>query len=191
MFERLRNCARAIVPEIEVEFYLLTAGFVEIPRASPIAGEFAQLWGCEFHFDEDEAIAFPKQLVTHPEKVRYLLQLAKGLEANGANSPADVYRSVPEDEWYVPLNQIIYIGDGASDMPVFTFLNERQGLALGIFKGETADEWRGLQEMHQGRRVENLAPVEYGEDSELIQSLILAVESLCKAIALRRLSTGE
>jgi hypothetical protein len=191
MFDRLRDCARAIVPEIEVEFYLLTAGFVEIPRATPIAGEFAQLWGCEFHFDEQGAIAFPKQLVTHPEKVRYLLQLAKGLDADGANSPADVYRSVPEGEWHVPLNQIIYIGDGASDMPVFTFLNERQGLAIGVFKGESVDEWRGVQEMHQGRRVENLAPVAYAEDSELMQSLILAVESLCKGIALRRLSIGE
>lgn len=191
MFDRLRHCATAIVPDVAVEFYLLTSGFIEIPRAMPIAAEFEQLWGCEFHFDEQGEIAFPKLLVTHPEKVRYLLQLAKGLGGDGANDPVDVYRPAPPEEWHVPLNQMIYVGDGASDMPVFTFLHERQGLAIGVFKGEAAAKWEGMKEMHPDRRVQNLAPVDYGETSELMQSLTLAVESICKQIALRQLSAGE
>jgi hypothetical protein len=36
-----------------------------------------------------------------------------------------------------------------------------------------------------------LAPAEYGEDSELMRSLTLAVESLCKQISLLQLSVGE
>jgi phosphoglycolate phosphatase-like HAD superfamily hydrolase len=191
MFDRLRHCATAIVPDVAVEFYLLTSGFIEIPLATSIANEFHQMWGCEFHFDEQGGIAFPKLIVAHPEKMRYLLQLAKGLGGDGANDPTDVYRPVPEDEWHVPLNQMIYVGDGASDMPVFTFLHERQGLAIGVFKGESAADWDGLEEMHTDRRVQNLAAVDYGEESELMQSLTLAVESICKQIALRRLSAGE
>jgi phosphoserine phosphatase len=52
MFARVRKCAETIVPDLEVEFYLLSSGFAEVVRASAIAREFKTIWGCEFHADE-------------------------------------------------------------------------------------------------------------------------------------------
>jgi hypothetical protein len=46
MFGRVRERAREVVPDVEVEFYLLTSGIAEIPRATPVAGEFEEIWGC-------------------------------------------------------------------------------------------------------------------------------------------------
>jgi hypothetical protein len=40
-------------------------------------------------------------------------------------------------------------------------------------------------------RVENLAEADYREGSELVQSLTLALESICKRIALERLGAGD
>ena len=194
MFDRVRGAARAVVPDVEVEFYLLSAGILEIARGTSIAGEFKQMWGCEFHYDGKDgngAYSFVKQLVTHPEKTRYLLQLSKGLGAQEEGvHPSDVYRDVPQEELYIPLSQVIYLGDGSSDMPAFSLLNEHGGIALGLAKG-SADAWEGYEKMHAGRRVENLAPVDYREDSELMRSIILSVERVCKQIALRKLSQGE
>lgn len=102
-----------------------------------------------------------------------------------------VYREVPEEELHIPLSQIIYLGDGASDLPVFGLLHDHGGVALGIFKGDSAEEWRAEQELDARQRVENLARADYAEDSELMRSLTLAVESVCKRIALRVLSVGE
>ena len=192
MFDRVRNVAHNLLPDVEVNFYLLSSGILEIARGTPIANEFKALWGCEFHFDDNGEIAFIKQIITHPEKVRYLLKLSKGVNHSGEKGhPADVYRDVPQDELYIPLNQMIYIGDGSSDMPAFGLLNEHGGIAFGVFKANTAQEWSGYDSMHAGRRVENLAPVDYSEDGELMRSITLAVESICKQIALRQLSQGE
>lgn len=190
MFERVREAARAVVPEVKVEFYLLSSGFADVFRAAPIVDEFKTTWGCEIHFSEDGTPAFFKKIVTHAEKPRYLLQLSKGLHEVGGN-PAEAYQEVHESELYIPLSQIIYVGDGSSDIPVFDLLNSRRGLALGIFKGESAAEWDGLEDMQHDRRVQNLAPPGYSEDSELMRSLILATEMICKQIALRQLSVGE
>ena len=118
MFDRVRGAARAVVPDVTVEFYLLSAGILEIARGTAIADEFKQMWGCEFHYGDDGAYSFVKQLVTHPEKTRYLLQLSKGLGAQEEGvHPSDVYRDVPQEELYIPLSQVIYLGDGSSDMP--------------------------------------------------------------------------
>lgn len=192
MFERLRNCAAELISDIEVEFYLLSSGILEIARGTPIVGQFNRMWGCEFSFTEDGEVAFIKRIVSHPEKVRYMLQLSKGMNQEGkVGEPVDVYREVPEDELHIPLDQIIYVGDGSSDMPVFELLNEHHGIAIGVYKSSTAERWGAQDDMHAGRRVQNLAPVDYSPNGELMRSLTLAVESICKRIALERLGKGE
>ena len=191
MFERLRVVAKRIVPDVEVEFYMLTAGMLEIPKATAIADQFRMLWGGELHFDDHGELAFVKRTVSYPDKVRYLLKLCKGLNIDHPQITEDVYRFIPEDEWHVPLSQIIYVGDGDSDMPVFAYLKEHDGLAIGVFQGESAADWEGYAQMHDGRRVQNLTLSDYREDSELMKSLTLAVESIAKRIALRSFSQNK
>ena len=98
------------------------------------------MWGSEFHFDDQGEIAFAKQVITHPEKVHYLLALSKGTGMRGPDEPADAWRPVPDQELHVPLDQMIYVGDGVSDMPAFALLNEQGGIALAVFKSERAQD---------------------------------------------------
>lgn len=191
MFDSVRARARELISDVDVEFYLLTCGFVDIHRATPLAEEFDAMWGSEFHFNERGEIEFAKQIITYPEKVRYVLQMSKGLGTEGPNAPQDVYRDVPDDDLHVPLSQVIYVGDGGSDMPTFALLNEHDGKAIGLFKADSPEKWSGHSDMHEGRRVQNLAPADYSEDSELMRSLMLSVESICKDIQLRKLGAGE
>jgi hypothetical protein len=92
---------------------------------------------------------------------------------------------------YLCRGRFIYVGDGDSDRPAFAYLKEHEGLAIGVFQGGSAADWEGYADMHDGRRVQNLAHSDYREDSELMQSLGLAVESIAKRIALRRLSQNK
>lgn len=192
MFGCVRDCARKNIPDIDVEFYLLSCGYVDVQRATAIAPEFKEMWGSEFAFNDAGEIEFVKQVLTHPEKVRYVLQLSKGLGLEGQNNPVDVYREVPDEELYVPLGQVIYVGDGGSDLPVFGLLNEHGGKAIGVYKpGKTPESWSGHAGMREGRQVHNLAPADYSADGELMKSLLLAVESICKEMELHRLGRGE
>ena len=121
------------------------------------------------------------------EKPRYLLQIAKGLDLGGAN-PVDAFRPVPKDRWHVPVEQMIFLGDGSSDLPAFQFMYERGGMALALRREEAGDEWRHTDESFGDRRVENIAPSTYAQGSELLRSVLLAVDSIASRIALRRLS---
>lgn len=191
MFERVRSWAHDVVPDVEVEFYMLTAGMLEIPRATSIASEFRVMWGGELHFAENGELSFVKRTVSYPDKIRYLLKLCKGLDIDHPKITDDVYRYVPEDEWHLPLSQLIYVGDGDSDMPAFAYLKEHSGLAIGVYQADSAAGWEGHADMHDGRRVQNLAASTFEKDSELMTSLKLAVESVTKQIALRRLSQNK
>ncbi len=189
MFDRLRKTASDLDPEIEVEFYVLSSGIADIVRATRIAGNFKTIWGCEFHFNQDGEIDFPKRIISHIEKLR---QLSQGYHGEQQTAPPNqVFRDVPPEDLHLPLDQVIYVGDGASDLPAFGMMAEHGGITLGIFTSETPQGWESASRLGAAGRVSNEATPDYQEDSELMRSLTLGVERICKQIALRELSIGE
>lgn len=191
MFAHLREAARVINPEIEIEYYLISSGMIEVARNNPVAPYFKAMWGCEFHYNKDGGIEFMKKLVTHTEKTRYLFQIAKGIDSQENDGKMFIFRDIPREEMHIPLTQMIYVGDGTSDIPCFSVLNEEGGIAIGVYKDGTAKEWSQEKSISRSQRVANLAAADYSENSELMQSLKLAVEGICKKISLHQLSVGE
>lgn len=192
MFDRLQERAKDIDAEIEIEFYLISGGFVDIARGTSIAKHFKRMWGCELHYNERGEIDFIKRQMTHTEKTRYLYYLSKGIEGENPKDIVYNYRDIPSNEIYIPLSQTIYVGDGASDIPCFTVVGDYGGIALGIYpQNSTAPEWDYLPSIQSNQRLSNLVPASYEEDSEMMRSLYLAIDCLGKQIALRKLSIGE
>lgn len=50
MFETLQERVKTLSPDIDVECYLITSGFVEVARNTRLAKYFTAVWGCEFHY---------------------------------------------------------------------------------------------------------------------------------------------
>jgi phosphoserine phosphatase len=190
-FGKIRDAAQDIVEDVEVEFNVLTAGYADIVNATPLAKHCANVWGSTFHFTDDGRIDYPKRIVTYPEKVRYLMAYSKNMSVEGHDAPADVWRHVSDQDLHLPLDQMIYVGDGASDLPGFNLMEDHGGLAIGVTKEEQTSDWSQIDKMHEDRRVQNLAEADFSEDAELFQSLVLGVESIAKLVALRKLGKGQ
>ena len=195
LFERLQKRIKSVSESIDLEFYLISGGFVDIPRNSAIAKDFKQMWGCEFYYSENGEkvsngeIEFLKKQMTHTEKTRYLYYLSKGIE-NAENEKDLIYNyaSFPGKDLHVPLDQVIYVGDGASDVPCFDVIEQYGGLSIGIYKEDgSVEEWQNLESIDENQKLSNLMPAGYEEDSELMRSLYLCVECIANRVALRQL----
>ena len=131
-----------------------------------------------------------KRILTHHEKPRYLLSIAKGIDLDDPN-PDDAFKPVDRDDWFVPTDQMMFVGDGSSDMPAFRFIEENGGIALGVNGPEGGSEWAHQAEAFGDRKVENYAPNSYAEDSELLKSILLGVDSIASLIRLREMGTDD
>ena len=192
MFTRLQQQVEAIDTEIELEFYLISGGFVDIARSTSIAKYFKRMWGCEFHYNDRGEIEFLKLQMTHVEKTRYLYYLSKGLDSENNKDLIYNYRDLPVDKFHIPLSQVIYVGDGTSDIPCFSVINQYNGIALGIYsQKQAAEEWEHLENVSSSQRLSNLVPANYQSDSEMMRSLSLAINCIANQIALLKLSVGE
>ena len=192
--DELVDCLKQYVADkdgdIALEFVLLTAGFKTIAEHSPIGGQFDRVYGGELHFDDEGRVLAARRVISHVDKVHYIKQLVEGLDLDKASELENTYVDHNPQDNYVPMSQVIYVGDGHSDMSAFQAVEKDGGVSIAIDPDQDGS-WDGYESMSPGRRVHNVAPADYRSDSELIKSLKLALDMMVSRILLLRLGKGE
>lgn len=169
---------------IRLEHYVVTSGLKAILDGSHIKHCVKAIFGCEFD-EEDGHISFPKRTISHTQKTQFLFRVNKGL----TDLKDDVNDHMPEESRRVPFQQMIYVGDGPTDVPCFTVMKKNGGLALAVYnpKDETR---RSFEKCHQltfhAGRVHFMAPADYEPGSHLRLILEKHIAEVADSIVARR-----
>lgn len=181
IFGALRSHLKEISPHVQLEFYVVSSGIGDILRGTRIAKEFTEIWSCDFHFNEGGEIAFPKNVISFTDKTRYIFHISKGLIGpEYRTKPFEVNRRVAPENLRVPLSQMVYVGDGYTDIPCFSLIRNNGGVAIGVYNDESRERWGRAWGFVEDGRVSNLVPADYRKKSALANSLLMAVESIAR-----------
>lgn len=185
LFGRLRRAASDANPRVNLEFYVISSGIGDVLRSTRIAHEFKDIWASEFHFGPGGAAAFPKKIVSFTDKTRYLFHVQKGLIGKTARGrPFDVNRKLPPDQIRVPLNRMIFVGDGYTDIPCFSLLKQNGGIPIAVYDPNHDEKWGNAFQFVSDGRVSNINSANYSEKSDLSNFLVMAVRKLANDILL-------
>ena len=187
VFDLLRRQVEGAKANVSVEFYLISSGIGEVLRHTRIARHFNHIWACDFLYGDDGRIVFPKNVVSLTDKTRYIYQVSKGIygpEYKG--KPFEVNRKVPNELQRIPIDQMIFVGDGYTDVPCFSLVRKYGGVAIGVYDPADRKRWGRAWGFIEDDRVSNLVPANYGKNSALTHSLSMAIESMTNRILLRR-----
>lgn len=186
LFSTLRAAAKEIDPSIDVEFYLISSGIETILRATTIAHEFHDIWACSFHTNDHDDIVFPKNIVSFTEKTRFLFQISKGMIGPDARGRiGDVNRKIKRDQYRIPLEQTIFIGDGQTDIPCFALIKRFGGIPIGVYDPNRPHKWDAAWNFIQDQRVANLHTARFRPGDDLHNTLLMAVKAKAHAITQR------
>jgi hypothetical protein len=185
LFKRLRAAVRAEQPQVQLEFYLIFSGIGDVVRHTSIAEEFTEIWALAFVYGDDGGIEFQRRIVSFTDKTRYLFHIQKGIIGRDfRNKPFEVNRKVPEDCLRVPFDQMVFVGDGYTDIPWFSPIRRAGGFAFGVWDPKHRDKRSRAWGFIEQGRLSNLNQARYDEQAELYQWLEEAVTSLAGRIAL-------
>lgn len=185
-FDRLRQQVRDIHPQVQLEFYLISSGMGDVVRHTRIAHQFTQIWASEFAYNDQQAIEFPRRIVSFTDKTRYLFHIQKGIIGPAFESkPFEVNRKVAEDRLRIPFDQMVFVGDGYTDIPCFSLIRQSGGFAFGVWDPKHRDKRSRAWGFIEDGRVSNLNQARYDQDAELYQWLEEAVTSLAGRIAVK------
>ena len=185
IFSRLRKHVAAICPDAKVEFYVISSGIRVTLQESCLAKQFTDVWASDFHYGRDGGIIFPKNIVSFTDKTRYLFHVSKGITGpEMRNKPFEVNRKHDSANLRIPLNNMVYVGDGYTDIPCFSLLKKNGGTSIGVYDRENREKWGRAWGFTEDGRVSNLVPADYGKKSALADSLLMATEAIAKRIKL-------
>lgn len=187
LFADLRDIAAGFTgASPSVEFYIVSGGIEELIRGSSIANEFRAIRAGRYWENEQGVVSRIKNAVNYTGKTRYLFEINKGLLVDGVEKPFAVNEHVAEEDRRVPFQNMIYVGDGLTDVPSFSLIKARGGIAFAVVDPARLSKARkAWEKLVAPERVKAVCEPKYAENDLLGRLLRLAVEDVCARIELR------
>ncbi|OQA77116.1 MAG: haloacid dehalogenase-like hydrolase [Tenericutes bacterium ADurb.Bin239] len=160
---------------IKIEHYLISSGTKEIIEGSEIAKHFKAIFGCEFYFDPKTKLpVWPKLAINYTAKTQFYFRITKGIldttEDTALNRKLESHR--------IPHRNIIYIGDGMTDVPVMLLVKQNGGHSIAVYPKGERDK---VEYLYTDGRVNFVARADYTEKSDINSIVRLIVDQVCIA----------
>jgi len=170
-FEEVRASVTSRFKNIDVEYYIISGGLQAIMQGNGVVKKyFSGAYGCQLGTGPgSDVVSHVKRSITFTEKTRYLFEINKGIrQVDSEGNPFLVNRDVKHEDRRIPLKNIVYIGDGLTDIPCFSTVKLFGGQGFGVFDPTNPEKTkRALLEFLVPKRVVGMYRPRYGEDDEL------------------------
>lgn len=147
---------------VQVEHYVISSGLREIIEGSGIAQKFREIYACEFYYNENGDACWPKLDVNFTNKTQFVYRINKGIL--DVSRDKELNDSMPDDSKRVPFTNMIYMGDGLSDVPCMKMMRAYGGQAIAVYQ---ASNRQGVEKLLADGRVDFIFPADYREGMEL------------------------
>ncbi len=147
---------------VRVEHYIISSGLREIIEGSGISGAFKEIYASEFYYDGAGRPVWPKLAVNFTAKTQFVYRINKGvLDVSDDKTLND---SMPDDSKRVPFTNMIYVGDGLSDVPCMKMMRAYGGQAIAVYQESNR---LGVEDLLAKGRVDFIFPADYREGTAL------------------------
>ncbi|MGM9874128.1 MAG: HAD family hydrolase [Bacilli bacterium] len=156
---------------VTVEHYLVSSGTKEIVEGSQIFNEFTAVFGCEYYYDENGEPAWPKLAINYTQKTQFFFRIAKGVvditDDNSVNKKTPGLR--------IPYRNIIYLGDGMTDIACMTLVKQNGGRSIAVYPEKESDR---VKQIYTDGRVNFICKADYSTNSDLEKVVKLIIDSV-------------
>ena len=172
-FDRVNQYGESL--GVFVEHYIISSGLKEIIEGTEIAREFKEIYAAEYCYNEKNKPIWPAMAVNYTSKTQFLFRINKGVldvtEHKGLNE------STPENKKRVPFRNMIYMGDGLTDVPCMKLVKSNRGHSIAVYHEErdVADS------LIADGRVDFSVKADYSENSEM-ERTVFAILDQIKAV---------
>jgi hypothetical protein len=167
---------------LDVSHYVISSGIREMVAGSAIAKHFKKIYASGFCFDENGAAKWPALALNYTTKTQYLFRINKGAEHVYDNSTINKF--VPPEDRPIPFANMVYIGDGDTDVPCFRLIKQLGGHSIAVYPlgSERAKGKARSEQLFRDGRVNFVVGADYRDR----KALDLLVKSIMEKVAAER-----
>lgn len=144
----------------QLEHYIISAGLTELIEGSSIARHFTRIFAGKYHYDKNGFADWPAMSLNHTGKTQFLFRVNKGFM--DLSDDVSVNLPMPKEKRRVPFRNIMYFGDGLTDVPAMSLTRSHGGYAIAVYTNE-----RMAVDLLNGERVDVAAPADFSQNGIL------------------------
>jgi len=167
---------------VKLHHYLISAGQKEILEGASIRKHFRQVYASEYHFNHHGIATFPKLLVTDTTKTQFLFRINKGKES----IVDSINEHMPEDERPIPFPNMIYVGDGMTDVPSMALTKRSGGHTVAVYDARKDKGKATCIKLLEAGRADFIAEADYRDGSKLSKRVEILLDAIVADVARRR-----
>lgn len=171
----LQDTAAFKAVDLQIHFFVITAGLKDLVELLLPSGLIRWTFGCRYEVvaadgDLGNPESIPVFCMDETMKTRSLFEISKGSFQDRDNS---VNRRVPVENRWAPFSNMIYIGDGDTDVPALSLVRSQGGLGVAVYdpSRSKADVDKKLRNMRLDKRADLITPADFREQGELFEFL--------------------
>jgi len=169
--------------DLSLEHYVLSTGLRKLIEGSKVASLLTDIWGCEFIEGDDGQIARVAYVLDDTTKTRAIFEINKGVNKDPHIQVNDY---IAAHERRVPMEQMIYIADGPSDVPVFSLIKHHRGKTLGVYDPNSKKKYEDACRLEEDNRIDSRVKADYNRDEDAALWLERTVCKIADSIVKKR-----
>lgn len=174
---------------LKIEHYIVSSGLKEIIEGTKISSKFKEIYACEFLYDENGYAVWPKISVNYTTKTQFLSRINKGVLDISNDSLLN--KKMLDEERRISTKNMIYFGDGFTDIPSMRMTKENGGYAIAVYQN---NDKKIVNDLLIDDRINFYAKADYTENSEidkLIKSILSEISIKCELKQINKLQLAE
>ena len=152
---------------VVIEHYINSSGLVEMIEGTPIAKEFKRIFACSFLYNDAGEAEWPGVAVDYTAKTQFLFKINKGILSMRDNKL--VNESQAEDKKRIPWSNMIYFGDGDTDVPCMKIVKMFGGNPIAVYNPANPAKKATDQKLLRQDRVNFISPTDYTAEGKTFQ----------------------
>ncbi len=170
-FDRINEYGRS--QGVEIEHYIISSGTYEIIQGTPIAKYFKRIYACRYMYDEKGEAIWPALAINYTLKTQYIYRISKG--TLDVTDDYNLNRQQDESLRRIAYHNMIYIGDGLTDIPCMKLVKERGGKSIAVYPEGNREHVKPLVE---DARINYVCAADYSPDSPLEKIVKLMIQKM-------------
>ena len=183
-FERINAYGRE--RGVKVSHYIVSSGLREMIQGTVIADCFDAIFASGFMYDHHGVASWPALAVNYTTKTQYLFRINKG--SLDIHDNTRINKRLSQDERDVPFSNMVFIGDGETDIPCMRLVKDLGGHAIAVYApGKKGAKKRATDLLHDGRAT-LIAPANYTACSRMDESVKAIINKVAASVELNVLA---
>ena len=170
---------------VQIEHYINSSGLKEIIEGSPIASEFKHIFACTYIYNEAGEAVWPGISVDYTAKTQFIFKISKGIFS--AHDNKKVNESVAEDKNRIPYPQMIYFGDGETDIPSMKIVTMFGGHSIAVYDPSNEKKKAFAEKLKKQKRVSFTAPADYRTNGRTFKVVCAIIDKIKADYELKQL----